>query len=66
MNISKETTFRELCRLKGVPESVQRLAGINLTVPRVNAVEIACTVFGAPTFDELLEDFQKKYGSTSP
>ncbi|MBE0438189.1 MAG: hypothetical protein IBX57_00285 [Gammaproteobacteria bacterium] len=59
LNMSKETTYRELCRIRGVPEEVQRFTGINLTGGPVNAVEIACNIFKAPKFDTLLEEFIK-------
>lgn len=53
-NISKETTANELCRIVGVPESLQRATGINLSGGYVNAVETYTTVFGAPNFDQVL------------
>lgn len=56
-NISKETTWRELCKIRNIPEDVQRAAGINLTGGVTNAVEIAVSLFGVPTFDTLLDDF---------
>lgn len=57
LNISRETTVRELSKVKGVSEHAQRMAGINLTGGHVNAVEIVCDLYKAPTFDQLLEDF---------
>lgn len=59
LNMSKETTYRELSRIKGIAEEVQRMAGINLTGGAVNSVEICCDIFKAPTFDQLLNEFQK-------
>jgi hypothetical protein len=58
LNLSKETTFRELSSIQGVPETVRRSIGINLTGGIVNAVEICCNVYKLPTFNDLLEDFQ--------
>lgn len=55
--MSKETTYREIHAIKRVPEYKQRMAGINLTGGFVNAVEIVCDVYHAPTFNTLLEDF---------
>lgn len=63
MNISNETTYRELCRIKGVPEDVQRKAGINMTAANTNAVEISCNLFGLPSFNDLLEAFESDCGS---
>ena len=53
LNLSKETTANELCSLAGIPESLQRAAGINLTGGNVNAVEILTSIFNAPTFDQI-------------
>jgi hypothetical protein len=58
MNISKETTFRELSSIRDVPENIRRSIGINLTGGLVNAVEICCNVYKLPSFNDLLEDFQ--------
>ena len=58
MNISKETTFRELSEIKDVPDNVRRSIGINLTGGVVNAVEICCNVYKLPTFNELLTSFE--------
>lgn len=60
LNMSKETTFRELCKVKGVEEHDQRMNGINLTASHVNAYEFCATMLKAPKFDELLEDFIKE------
>ena len=60
LNISKETTYRELCKMRDIPEEKQRRSGINLTGGRTNATEIACDIFQAPTFDQLLEEFEKE------
>ena len=57
LNISRETTRRELYKIAGCPERLQRMAGINMTGGHVNAVEIVCAVMKAPNFDLLLEDF---------
>lgn len=58
LNISKETTYRELSRIKGITEEVQRAMGINLTAGPVNAIEIVCNIYKAPTPDELLKAFE--------
>lgn len=59
LNISKETTFRELSAIRGVSEETKRFATINLSASHVNAVEIAVDIFKAPTLDTLLEEFNK-------
>lgn len=60
-NISKETTSRELSRIQGIDEVTQRSIGINLSGGHVNAVEISCALFKAPTMDMLLADFKEKH-----
>jgi len=57
MNISKETTWRELCRIKDRSDGLQRQVSLNLTSPIVNATEICVTMLKMPTFDTLLADF---------
>lgn len=58
LNLSKETTFRELCRIRGIPLENQKLASVNLIGGHVNAVEIVEELYQAPTFNQLLEGFQ--------
>ncbi|MDR3392222.1 MAG: hypothetical protein P4L77_10870 [Sulfuriferula sp.] len=58
MNISKETTHRELVSIEGVALHEQKMCGINLSGGQTNSVEIATTLFGLPTLDELLNDFR--------
>lgn len=53
MNISKETTYRELSKIEGVSETTQRRNGINITGGRVNAVQFCNEIYGLPTFKEL-------------
>lgn len=59
LNMSKETTYRELSQIQGITEAAQRMAGINLTASHVNAVEVTCELFNAPSFDKLLGEFEK-------
>lgn len=64
LNISKETTYREMAAIKGVPKLTQRMAGINLTGGFVNAVEIVCDLYGAPNFEEMLSAFEEDLKQT--
>lgn len=57
LNISKETTYRELCKVVGVPEKDLRRVCVNQTAARVNAVEICQDIMKAPTLEELYADF---------
>lgn len=58
-NISKETTHKELCRINGVPELMQRMQGINLSGGPTNATEFCTSLYGLPQMDTLLEAFKK-------
>ena len=57
-NVSKETTHKELCAIKGVPEYTQRMQGINLSGSHTNSVEIATNLYGLPTMDVFLKAFE--------
>lgn len=59
LNASKGTTISERVKIKGSSESTQRAAGINLTAGEINANEIMCSICKAPSFEMLLEDFEK-------
>lgn len=58
LNISKETTMRELCKIKGIPEFIQRQVGINITGGHVNAVEICNNVLQFPDMEVVLKQYQ--------
>lgn len=64
MNISKETTKRELSVIDGVSEKMRRIQGINMIGGDTNAVEIACGLYGVPSFNEMLDAFNRARGST--
>jgi len=64
MNVSKETTKRELICIEGVPEELVRREGINLSAGHVNAVEICCNLFGMPNLDSLLQEFNNDLNQT--
>lgn len=57
LNISKETTCKELVSIEGIPEYTQRMATINFSGGRTNAVEISCNLFNLPTLDMWLTAF---------
>ncbi|WP_144106611.1 3'-5' exonuclease [Paraburkholderia sp. BCC1886] len=56
-NISKETTTKEMVKIAGIPERIQRAQGINLSGGATNAVEFGCEMFGLPRLDDWLEAF---------
>lgn len=55
MNISKETTWRELSRIRGITEAIQRQTSINLSAAPTNSVEICTNIMKFPTLVELGE-----------
>lgn len=55
LNISKETTRRELCKIQDKSEFTQRMIGLNMTNAQGNAIEIAHNALDLPTLDELLD-----------
>jgi len=59
MNISKETTHRELIGIDGISLHERKMSGINLSGGQTNAVEIATTLFGLPELDTLLAAFEE-------
>lgn len=58
MNISNETTYRELHQIQGLTEQERREFGINLTGGVSNAMEICCKVFGLPNMFQMLEIYK--------
>ncbi len=59
MNISKETTYRELHQIQGLTEYDRRMVGINLSGGVANAVEICNTVLQLPALAEIGEIYLK-------
>lgn len=57
-NISKETTVKELISIEGIDEKTKRMATINLSGGVTNSVEIATTIYGLPTLDKWLDEFE--------
>ena len=58
LNISKETTYIELSKIKGYNERTKRKFGLDLTGGHVNATTLAQEFLGFPDFDTLLEEFE--------
>lgn len=63
MNLSKETTVLELCRIKGIGRMRHRVIGVNLTGGTTNAIEILTEVVKAPTPIDLLAIYDKEHTS---
>lgn len=59
MNISKETTYRELCQIQGLTEADRRIVGINMSGGVSNAIEICNKVLQLPALSELGDIYMK-------
>ena len=60
LNISKETTYREVCKMKGKSEATQRIIGLNMTAAATNAVEICNDALDLPKLDVLLAHYRQE------
>lgn len=60
-NVSKETTFREIITIEGIPEQVFRMNNINLMSGATNAVEYCTAMFGFPNLSDLSELYDKMH-----
>lgn len=60
LNISKETTRKEIISVEGVDDEVMRMQGINLSGSQTNAAEFCQTVFNCPHFFDLLAIFERE------
>jgi len=58
-NVSKETTHKELCKIEGVAEIVQRMQGVNLSGGATNAIEFCENMYGLPSMNQLLDAFNE-------
>lgn len=54
-NMCKETTLREMSRIRGLTEWQKRSIGINLSGGAVNALEICHVAFGFPTLTQWID-----------
>lgn len=61
LNISHETTWRELVKIEGVSDKARRRIGINLTGGPNNAVEICREVYKLPNFETFYTYVQEQY-----
>lgn len=52
-NMSKETTHKEICMIRGIDEFTQRMQGINLSGGATNAVEFCSSMYQLPTMKEM-------------
>lgn len=60
MNVSKNTTKKELIGIRGIPEETQRYQTINFSGGENNALEFCNVMFGMPSLDALLEEFNNE------
>lgn len=59
LNISKETTYREIIGIQNMEEYEKRMAGVNLTAATTNCVELTCSIYKAASFDRMLDSYMK-------
>ena len=52
-NVCKENTFREVCTIKGIDESVFRSQNLNFVTGKVNSIEYVESMFNGPGLMEL-------------
>jgi len=65
LNISRETTVKEICHMPGVREEVLRAQMVNLSGGQTNAVEFCTELLGMPDMDTLLQAFQEEMAQAS-
>lgn len=58
MNISMETTLREVCAVQGMSVDEQRRLGVNLTGIRNNAIDLGQGYYGLPGLKDLLSEYK--------
>jgi len=61
LNISKETTAYETCKIEGFTETEQRYFSLTLTTGRSSAMELAIRYLGMPSPNQLLDEFDKDF-----
>lgn len=59
MNISKQTTSKELISVKGISDELLKTQTLNFSGGRANSIEFCTKIYGMPTFDTLLEKFKE-------
>lgn len=59
MNISAETTYREVSKIEHMTDWERRVIGINLTAGPVNSVEYCRLVHKLPNFQTLGKAFEQ-------
>lgn len=57
LNVSKETTLKEIISIDGIDENVFRAQNLNFLLGSTNAVEYVTNMFNAPKPYELLDMF---------
>lgn len=64
MNLSRETTMLEFCKIKGIAPDRQRAIGLDVTGGPANAIALCCEVLKAPTPMQLLDAFKQELEGT--
>jgi hypothetical protein len=61
LNVSKETTSKELISIDGIDEHTKRMMTINFSGGRTNAVEFATVMYRLPTLPQLTVEWDKQH-----
>ena len=57
LNVSKETTTKEIISVEGVDEHTRRMATINYSAGQTNAIEFCQQMYKLPSMIDLLEAY---------
>jgi hypothetical protein len=57
LNVSKETTTKELVSIEGIAEDIVRMQTINFSGGATNAAEFCQVMYNFPSFPDLLTHF---------
>lgn len=64
MNVSKETTSKEITDIKNITKYSQKMHGINLSGGHTNAIEFCTGMLNFPELTVMLEEFNKSNGDS--
>lgn len=61
MNVSRETTVKEIVDIQGMSKHDQKMNGINLSGGHTNAVEFCTSMFNFPQLTKMLANFENQF-----
>lgn len=66
MNVGKETTTYEICRIEGLSNADQRMLGLNITGGATNAVEYCRVMHRLPSFEQICDEIRSMKSQPAP